>query len=73
MIFYAKASYPSNSRSAFKCRKRIQVGDVLDSIQERLHQSDDLLKHISHPPHINERTVFANYVRESLLTNSKNK
>lgn len=71
--FDAEASVPSHSRSSIKCRKRVQEDDVLKSIQKRLHQSDDLLKHISQPPPINERTAFANYVRESLLTINKKK
>ena len=66
---------PSSTRSSNTVRKdkRAKEEDILQSLQNKVRQSGELLKCLNQPQPMNERTAFANYVRDSLLTMSKPK
>ncbi|XP_013869559.1 uncharacterized protein LOC106521510 isoform X2 [Austrofundulus limnaeus] len=68
-----RTSSPTCSTSTVHRDTRAQEEDLLQSLRKGMHQSWERLKCLRQPQSISERTVFANYVCDSLLTMNKRK
>ena len=67
---------PSSSSSSQRKGKRAQDDDdeqLLQSLQKRVHESGEILKGLTEPKPMTASVAFANYVRDSLVSMSKQK
>jgi hypothetical protein len=64
---------PTLSTSTVRRGKKAQEGDILKSLEQKVHESGEVLKCLSQSQPINECTAFANYVHDSLLSMNKRK
>lgn len=68
------ASTSSSSRQTGKKRGKADDDDVLlVSLQEQVEKSGEILRGLSQPKKMTATTAFANYVRDSLISMSKDK
>lgn len=67
------ASCPNRPTSPVYESKGAQEEHVLQSLQNSIQQPRELIQNLGQPQTISERTAFANYVHNSLLTMKKSK